>query len=307
LRGEKVETVINDLSTKLKKLNARRLGLFVLHILLIVVFVVLYFKIAFYLRDNYNFSSRIIRYSSLPIIYFIYYYLKKKKDAFNRLYDEFIIEDVMRSCYPNWLYNQEAKIDMDTVYESYLVNKGSSMDIVNNISGDIGNTNFSFAELKVLKNQYVGAKLPKKIFHGYYFIFDNNKFIESRLFVRPRLLKDFGNLDFKEKRILTDTSEFDSRFTIFSNDPIKARYILTPALMARMIDFEKNYQNMISFLFYKDKLYIAFKGKKNFLEPSLHKRITVASINRQMEIFKLIGKIVEELNIDNNIWIKEYK
>ena len=125
--------------------------------------------------------------------------------------------------------------------------------------------------------------------------------------MRPRLLKDYGNLDFNEKKILTDTNEFDNRFTTFSDDPIKARYILTPALMARMIDFEKNYQNMISFLFYKDKLYIAFKGKKNFLEPSLFKRITVDTINRQMDIFKLIGKIVEELNIDNDIWVKENK
>ena len=302
-----MDSIINDLSAKLKELNSKRISLLVLNVLVVVVFAVVYLKVAFYLTDHYNVNRRLIRYGCLPLIYFIYYYLKKKKDGFNRLYNEFIFDDVMRNCYPNWSYNQEAIIDMDTVDQSYLIPKGSNMDIMNNVSGEFGNTNFNFAELKVLKNQYLGGRLPKKLFHGYYFIFDNNKVIESRLFVRPRLLRDFGNLDFKEKRIQTDTSEFDSRFTTFSDDPVKARYILTPTLMARMIDFEKDYQNMISFLFYKDKLYMAFKGNKNFLEPSLSKKITIDTINRQIDIFNLIGKIVEELNIDNDIWVKDNK
>ncbi len=300
-----METMINDFSVKLKQLNSRRISLFLLNILVVAAFTVVYFKIAFYLQDHFNISGRIVRYGVLPLVYFLYYYLKKKKDAFNRLYDEVIIGDLMHSCYPDWRYDHEARIDTETVYRSCLVNKGSTMDVMNNISGNIGKTDFDFAEIKILKNQYAGAHLPKKLFHGYFFIFNNNKYIESRLFVRPRVLKDFGNKDFKEKKIMTDTSEFDSRFTTFSNDPLKARYILTPALMARMIDFENKYQDMVSFLFEKDKLYIAIKGNKNYLEPSLHRRITADTINKQMDVFALIGKIVEELNMGNDIWIKE--
>ncbi|HWT74212.1 MAG TPA: DUF3137 domain-containing protein [Mobilitalea sp.] len=302
-----METIINDLTTKLKKLNSKRLGLLFLNIILILLFAVLYFKIAFYLSDHYNLNSRIIRYAGLPIIYFFYTFLKRKKSVFNQLYNEFIIEDVIRGFYPSWSYNKEATIDQDTIYQTYLVKKGSSIDITNNIIGDVGNTNFSFVELKVVKNQYLGARLPKKLFHGYFFVFDNNKVTESKLFVRPNMLKDFGSLDFGEKKIKTDSSEFDQRFATFSDDPVEARYILTPALMARVLDFESKYKNKISLLFYKDKLYIAFKEYKNLLEPSLHKRITVDTINRQMDIFKLLGLIVEELNIDNNIWMKENK
>nr|WP_314466233.1 DUF3137 domain-containing protein [uncultured Clostridium sp.] len=300
-----MDTVIIELQTKLKELNSKRLRLFVVNVLLFAVFTVVYIIVAFYLKNHYHINSKIVRYGCLPFIYVIYNYLKKRKDGFNKLYNEFIIEDVIRSKYSSWVYNQNATIDKDTVYQSYLVNKGSNMNINNNITGDIGNTKFNFAELKILKNQYIGGKLPKKIFQGYYFIFDNNKYIESRLFVRPRLFKDFGSVDFKEKKIVTDAVEFDKRFATFSDDPIKARYILTPALMARMIDFEKNYQDMISFLFYQDKLYIAIKEKKNFLEPPLHKKITADTISRQIDVFNLMGKIVVELNVDNNIWIKE--
>ncbi len=295
----------NELDIKLKKLNSKRLGLLFLNIILIVLFVILYLKAAFYLRDTFNISSRLIRYGSLPLVYILYFFLKRKKSNFNTLYNEFIIEDVIRSYYPDWSYHQETEIDADSVLQTYLINKGSSIDITNNITGVIGQTNFSFSEIKVLKNQYLGAKLPKKIFHGYFFIFDNNKFTESKLYVRPCLFKDFGSMDFNEQKMPTDAREFDERFATFSDDPVKARYILTPALMARMLDFEVKYKNMISFLFYKDKLYIAFKGNKNFLEPPLRKRITVKTIAKQRDIFKLIGSIVEELNIDNYIWIKE--
>ena len=255
----------NELGIKLKKLNSKRLGLLFLNSILIVLFVILYLKTAFYLRDTFNISSRII----------------------NKLYNEFIIEDIIRSFYPSWSYNQESEINAGTIYQTCLVEKGSSIDITNNITGVIGKTNFNFSEVKVLKNQYLGARLPKKIFHGYFFIFENNKTTESKLYVRPYLFKDFGSLDFKEKKMQTDASEFDKRFAAFSDDPVKARYILTPALMARMLDFEAKYKNMISFLFYKDKLYIALKGNKNFLEPPL------------------IGSIVEELSIDRHIWLKE--
>ncbi len=295
----------DELGIKLKKLNSKRLGLFFLNIILIVLFVILYLKTAFYLRDAFNISSRLIRYASLPLVYILYSFLKSKKSNFNKLYNEFIIKDVICSFYPNWSYDQEPEIDADTIYQTYLIKKGSSIDITNNITGVIGKTNFSFSEIKVMKNQYLGARLPKKIFRGYFFIFENNKTTESELYVRPCLLKDFGSLDFKENKIQTDTNEFDKRFATFSDDPIKARYILTPALMARMLDFEAKYKNMISFLFYKDKLYIAFKGNRNFLEPALHKGITEDTIHKQMDIFKLIGSIVEELNIDTHIWLKE--
>ena len=298
---------IKDLDLKLKDLNLRRLKLFIVNAVIIILFVILYLKVAFYLRDNFNVPSRIIRYGCLPIIYALYYILKSKKGHFNKIYNEFIIKDVLRNLYPEWIYHNEAKIDAETVYQTYLIRKGSNIDVTNNISGYISNTYFDFSEIKVLKNQFLGARLPKKLFHGYFFIFNNNKNIESRLFVRPSLLRDFGSIDFKEGKIQTDTGEFDKRFTTYSEDPVTARYILTPALMSRMLDFDAKYKNLISFLFFKDKLYIAFKGNKNFLEPALRKKITGEAIRRQMGIFKLIGAVVEELNIDKHIWITEKK
>lgn len=298
---------ITDLDIKLKNLNLRRLKLFIVNAVIIILFVTLYLMVAFYLRDNFNVPSRTIRYGCLPVIYALYYLLKSKKGNFNKIYDEFILKDVLRNLYPQWAYHNEAEIDAETVYQTFLIRRGSNIDVTNNISGYISNTYFDFSEIKVLKNQFLGAKLPKKLFHGYFFIFNNNKNIESRLFVRPSLIRDFGSMDFKEGKIQTDTGEFDKRFTTYSEDPVTARYILTPALMSRMLDFDAKYKNLISFLFFKDKLYIAFKGNKNFLEPALRKKITVETIRIQMGIFKLIGAVVEELNIDKHIWMTEKK
>lgn len=302
-----METIISDLIMKLKKLNSKRLGLLFQNTVVVVLFTVLYFMIAIYLENHYDINHRIIRYAALPIVYFLYTFLKRKKNVFNQLYNEFIIEDIIRGLYPSWSYNKESAIDEETIYQTFMVKKGSSADITNNLMGDVGNTNFNFVELKVLQNQYVGARLPKKLFHGYFFIFDNNKITDAKLYVRPHMLNDFGSVDFKEKKIQTDSIEFDQRFATFSDDPVMARYILTPALMSRILDFESKFKNKISLLFHKDKLYIAFKEYKNLLEPSLLKGITVDSINRQMDIFKLLGFVVEELNIDNNIWLKESK
>lgn len=302
-----MELNIKELDLKLKELNSRRLKLFIVNAVIIILFVILYLMVAFYLRDHFNVSSGTIRYGCLPIIYALYYILKSKKGNFNKLYNEFIIKDVLQNLYPEWTYHNEAKIDAETVYQTYLIRRGSNIDVTNNISGYISNTYFDFSEIKVLKNQFLGARLPKKLFHGYFFVFNNNKKIESRLFVRPSLIRDFGSMDFKEGKIQTDTGEFDNRFTTYSEDPVTARYILTPALMSRMLDFDAKYANLISFLFYKDKLYIAFKGKKNFLEPALHKKITGETIRRQMDIFKLIGAVVDELNIDTHIWMTENK
>lgn len=300
-----MDNLIKDLKEKLSVINSKRIGLLIQNILVISIFTILYFVLAFYIQDHFNLNRRIIRYAALPVIYFLYSSLRKKKKAFNQLYNKFFIEDIIRGFYPSWLYSNEPAIDPGTVYQTCLIKKGDDIDITNYISGDIGNTNFSFAELKVVKNQYFRAKLPKKLFHGYFFVFNNNKYSESKLYVKPSVLYDFGSLDTSIDQIKSDSSEFDKRFTIYSNDPIKARYILTPALMARILDFENKYKNKISFLFDKDKLYIAFKEYKNLLEPALRKRISINTINMQLDIFKLIGLIVEELNMDNDIWLKQ--
>lgn len=295
----------NELQPSIKLLNCKRLRLFLLNTILVIIFSLLYLKVAFYVRDAFDLNSRAIRYLAVPLIYLFYTYFRKKKKTFSEIYSDFVIKNVLLNYYPNWKLNKDILIDSSFILDTDLVKKGEYFDISNNVNGNIDNVYFDFYELKILERQILSARLPKMLFHGYFFIFNNNKKVESPLYVRPKLFYDFGKQLFQVDSIELDSSEFNRRFSIYSNEPVEARYILTPAMMARILDFEKKYKHKISLLFRKDKLYIAFKGDNNFLEPALWKKITTNTIIMQVEIFELIAEIVKELNIGNDIWLKD--
>ena len=53
-----------------------------------------------------------------------------------------------------------------------------------------------------------------------------------------------------------DDPEFEKHFVVYGSDQIEARYILTHAMMKRLLDFQKRS---------KAKLYVAFVGERIIL------------------------------------------
>lgn len=110
------------------------------------------------------------------------------------------------------------------------------------------------------------------------------------------------------ERIRLEDPEFERYFSVFGADQITARYILSTALMKRITDYRKKIGRQIFLSFTKNKLHVAIAHRKDRFEFSMYR--SLYDYNRIKGFFTdltTITDIVEDLNLNRNIWLKDGK
>ena len=105
---------------------------------------------------------------------------------------------------------------------------------------------------------------------------------------------------------MMDNVEFERHFAVYASDQIQSRYVLTPAIMDKILDFKKK-SGSTSWLSFKDSmLYMAVPYKKNLFEPKYFKCMVdyVTTFEYFHDLSLFVG-IVEEFNLNTRIWTKE--
>ncbi|MBP7901563.1 MAG: DUF3137 domain-containing protein [Spirochaetes bacterium] len=293
----------NNINRDIEFLDKKRSRLARNTIIIIILFALLYIPLALLMEYKLGINKRMLRIAALPAVYFIYYRIFKQREVITDEFYSAITSKIISSINPKWKHDPSKGIDSSEISNTLLIKQGSCIISKNRITGKLGKTEFQFSEVKVIKNNYISAKMPSKVFHGYFFIFNFNKSTQSKLFIRPRLFKDFGNPDFNEPLIKSDSKEFDSKFALYSSDELHARCILTPALMSRLLDLSASLNGNTSILIDGSILYLALRAKKNFIEPALFRKMNQESIiENETQVFQLIEKIIENLNMNRRIW-----
>ncbi|CCN84900.1 conserved hypothetical protein [Vibrio nigripulchritudo SFn27] len=189
------------------------------------------------------------------------------------------------------------------------------------ITGKIGKTAIEFSELhteyKTTSRDSKGRTTTNwhTIFKGIFFIADANKHFNSKTYVLAdsqgffssigkALTDKFGGIG---DRVALEDVDFEQYFEVYSDDQVEARYLLSPALMRRLVEFRKSAGNVgISLSFVGDNIYIAIPNRKDFFEPKLNKSAVafdmVEEIFRDLDFF--IG-VVEDLDLNTRIWTKQ--
>ena len=107
-----------------------------------------------------------------------------------------------------------------------------------------------------------------------------------------------------EKEQMDDTL-FNDEFRVFTDDKVEARYLLTPAFMARLRELKIKYaaQMGVSAAFMDDKFYLFLNGAKNRFETTLFSpppSLEDAALIKK-EISELLS-IIDELNLGLDIF-----
>ena len=106
--------------------------------------------------------------------------------------------------------------------------------------------------------------------------------------------------------IKLEDPEFEKEFCVFGDDQIEARYILSPALMHRIVEFKRKWNTKVYLSFRDSKVYIAIKLNKNLFETRLFKTIVDYSfIEENVKYLILLISIVGDLNLNTRIWTKK--
>ncbi|MBW1658809.1 DUF3137 domain-containing protein [Flavobacterium quisquiliarum] len=152
------------------------------------------------------------------------------------------------------------------------------------------------------------------IFKGIIFVADFNKNFNVSTVVRPKSFGDsigswfsknvfsFGNTDL----VQLENPYFDSKFVTYSRNQIEARYILTPAMMERILDLNNKTEETISISFINSKMYIAFPLSHNYFEAPIHSSLLDPDLlTDDLSIVRFMQDIVQELDLNTRIWGKE--
>ena len=186
------------------------------------------------------------------------------------------------------------------------------------VHGKADKTAFYFAEVHAEYKTEVQTKNGSRtewhdIFRGIIFCADFNKNFNGVTIVKPKdlfssvgawfskNLFSFGNKDV----IALENSEFGKTFITHATDQVEARYILTPAMMERILTLNSNTKETVSLSFINSRMYIAFPLSRNYFEAPVFKTLLNPELlNDDITVIKFMYDIVRELDLNTRIWGK---
>ncbi len=188
------------------------------------------------------------------------------------------------------------------------------------VSGTIGATKICFCELH---SQYKTTRRDSKghshtewhtIFKGLFFIADFNKHFSGSTVILPDSAEaSFGKFGQwlqswsfgRDELVKLDDPEFEKLFVVYGTDQIEARYILSPALMRRIVDFKTKTKRPTYLSFVGSMVFVAVSYNRGLFEPKIFQSLLdFEGLCEYFEDLRLAAGIVEDLNLNTRIWSK---
>jgi hypothetical protein len=181
--------------------------------------------------------------------------------------------------------------------------------------GKSGATTFEFSEIDASyeTKDIRGNIKVYQVFRGIYFIADFNKHFRTRTIVIPDTGEKEGGFfgwlfrsseSSRGRRIRLEDPEFEREFDAFGDDEVEARYILTPALMARILALKRR-SGQVALSFLNGQVHVALGVTRDLFEPGVFTRVSDArQIAEFLNDLRSILAIIEVLNLNTRIWSK---
>ena len=220
----------------------------------------------------------------------------------------------------NLVYSPEGSVSREEFTKSGIFQKYcNSFTGEDHFKGKLGKTAIEFSEVVARHKTTSGTGSKRKeqyttIFKGVFFIADFNKNFNGYTLVLPdtaeKMLGKLGqNLQAFSSRgelVKLEDPEFEKEFCVYASDQVEARYILSPSLMQRIVEFKRKWNTKVYLSFRDSKVYIAIKMDKNLFETRLFKSIVDYNfMEENIRFLILLTGIVEDLNLNTRIWTKE--
>jgi hypothetical protein len=173
-------------------------------------------------------------------------------------------------------------------------------------SGQIEKTIYSFSEVHA---EYKTTRIDSKgrthtewhdIFKGIIYTADFNKYFHNTVVVRRDAWKLFGS----NNRIQMEDPRFESRFDVFSDDDHETRYILSPALMERIMEVDDRFGEIL-LSFRESKVILAVPMTENKFEMSIWNSVLRPNVLLyELQLIASLRSIIDILELNTRIWTK---
>ena len=242
--------------------------------------------------------------------------------GYNQRFKTEVLSRIARFLDSSLEYRMDGTIDQSTYMASKIFpHKPDRYKGEDLVEGKIGATAIRFCELhSEYKSTHTNNKGQTEtewhtIFRGLFFHGDFNKNFSGSTVVLPdsaeALFGKFGqwlqSFAFNRDHLIKmDDPEFEKLFVVYGTDQIESRYILSPALMQRIVEFKATRQRPIYLSFVGSSIFVALSETRNLFEPKIFSTILdFQTICEYFEDLRVAVEIVEDLNLNTRIWSKE--
>lgn len=245
---------------------------------------------------------------SVIVIYPILSSRAKKHKHYVLTVKEIIIKKMFEKDFDHVIYNPEQGFDEQFINSTQLFAKGNTYASNDLLSATYKGVGFIQADVHIQEITSNGKTTTvQEIFEGRWLVFDFYKQFNGTHQVRKNFKymknrKPYTFFGQKLKSITFEDSAFNDIYKVYSSDNHEAFYLMTPRLMQNMIDYQHLTDGEIVFGFINNKLHIAINDDSNAFEVS-DKTISDEFINRIEKEMEVIKYIIDQLNLDNDLYI----
>ncbi len=238
------------------------------------------------------------------------------RQRFRRGFKDAVYPEALRLLDPSFQYSRESGISFQRFQEGRMfLQKVDDYGSEDHVRGMHEATAFEFAEVRASyeTRDSDGDRVDRPVFGGLYFVADFNKHFKTRTVVVPargetlgalaRLRDAFGFA--RGKLVSLEDPEFAQAFVVYAEDDIEVRYLLSPALMRRILNFRAKVAGWVSLSFLRGELHVAVSRSGELFEPSLTRSaFSLGHVDRYLAQVRGILAIIDDLNLNTRIWTK---
>ncbi len=228
-----------------------------------------------------------------------------------------VIKPLVHSIDASLLYSSTTHISEYLFEASKLFSSPDKLSGNDYVKGQIDGINIQFSDLHAQKKHQnsKGKDTWSTIFQGLFIVADFNKHFSGETIVLPDSAQStFGELigqwlqsnnAARDELVKMDDPEFEKEFVVYSNDQIEARYILSHALMKKLLDFKHKSAHPVYISFVGTHIYMAISYDKDLFEPSVFRSLLEYKVAMEyVKTLHLAIGVVEELKLNQKLWSK---
>lgn len=222
--------------------------------------------------------------------------------TFNSEYKQKIIKTFIKAYDENLNYDPNLGISLSEYLNGQFDNRFDRFYSEDLIKGKIEETKIKMSEVQteIITEDEDGNKSYSVLFHGMFGIIELEQFIPSTIFIRENKSKAYG-ITINYEKIELDSSDFEKRFDVYTDNKIQAMQVLTADIMTEMLEYYNENKTVYEITITGNMMYIRFKSGSMF-EGNIFKsavdfdtlKKNYDIINFMLNISKRISKIINK-------------
>lgn len=232
------------------------------------------------------------------------------RDRAVRQYKESVLPSMLAAIDPSLRYRADALVARQEFEAAGLFSPPDRYRGQDLVSGRIGRTAvaFSLVHAERREEHHGGGDNQRTeehyvtLFKGLLLVADFNKHFSGRTRVRHHVPLSLDKLS--RSHVQLENPQFNRMFSVSADDQVEARYLLTPAMMERLLALREAFGDL-QCAWYDDKLLLALKFPFDAFEPALFTPLTDPAQQARIEgNLQRVAAIVDRLDLDTRIWSK---